>query len=25
VQQLIELSELLANRVLDERVPVAEG
>jgi hypothetical protein len=23
VQQLIELSELLANRVLDERVPVA--
>jgi len=25
VQQLIELSELLANRVLDERVPVPEG
>ncbi len=25
VQQLIELSELLANRVLDERVPVLEG
>ncbi|WP_434579723.1 hypothetical protein J3P95_21455 [Pseudomonas sp. Z5-35] len=25
IQQLIELSELLANRVLDERVPVAEG
>ncbi|MCJ8204963.1 DUF6124 family protein [Pseudomonas sp. RGM2987] len=25
VQQLIELSELLANRVLDERVPVTEG
>lgn len=24
VQQLIELSELLANRVLDEQVPVAE-
>ncbi|MBT2297940.1 DUF6124 family protein [Pseudomonas fluorescens] len=25
VQQLIELSELLANRVLDEQVPVAKG
>ena len=25
VQQLIELCALLANRVLDERVPVAEG
>lgn len=25
VQQLIELSELLANRVLDKQVPVAQG